>query len=279
MFRTALSSLVLFGILMFCTSNADEVVDLPLTGAMKAVLKAHFDVSSLNAQLKTFIEKEIQNGVEAAMRNAMEKLVAEGMEEANATIVSTIEERVTDASYGVTYIRWGRKDCPAGADVVYSGNAGGNSYNNKGGGVNYLCLPNDPENGNKQSFDNDQIFGSEYEISEGRKPYGWSSTDLKQKEVPCAVCRKSGKSTVVMIPGRKTCYSDWNAEYNGYLMSSHKNHQRTDFTCVDINAEPCDSRSSNENGALFYPIRTKCGSLRCPPYTDEADLLCVVCTN
>lgn len=84
---------------------------------------------------------------------------------------------------------------------------------------------------------------------------------------------------ISLFIGRKTCYSNWNAEYNGYLMSSHKNHQRTDFTCVDINAEPCDDRTSNENGALFYPIRTKCGSLRCPPYTNEADLLCVVCTN
>lgn len=94
MFRT-FSSFILFGILLFCPCNADEEVGLPLTGAMKAVLKADFDVSSLNAQLKTFIEKEIQNGVEDAMRTAMEKLVAEGMEEANATIVSTIEERVT----------------------------------------------------------------------------------------------------------------------------------------------------------------------------------------
>lgn len=35
---------------------------------------------------------------------------------------------LTDAGYGVTYIRWGRKDCPAGADVVYSGKSYISSY-------------------------------------------------------------------------------------------------------------------------------------------------------
>jgi hypothetical protein len=62
-------------------------------------------------------------------------------------------------------------------------------------------------------------------------------------------------------------------------MSGYKYHvAQRDYACVDINAEPLDNTSDDMNGALFYPIVTKCGSLRCPPYTNNADVRCVVCT-
>ncbi|XP_071119846.1 short-chain collagen C4-like [Mytilus edulis] len=179
---------------------------------------------------------------------------------------------------GVTYVRWGKKSCPKGSEMVYTGQVGGNLYTNKGGGVNYLCLPNDPENGPHQAYSNDQVYGSEYKLSSSSKPSGWSESMYKQ-EVPCAVCYQQRRSAVLMIPGRKTCYKGWNSEYYGYLMSDHKIHYRQDFACVDINAEPLDNKNGSEEGALFYALRTKCGSLRCPPYTNEADVLCVVCTK
>ncbi|XP_063398943.1 short-chain collagen C4-like [Mytilus trossulus] len=179
---------------------------------------------------------------------------------------------------GVTYVRWGKKICPKGADIVYTGQVGGTQYGYRGGGVNYLCLPNDPENGQHQSYDNNQVYGSEYQLSSSMKSSGWSES-MADKEVPCAVCYQKHRSTVLMIPGRKTCYKGWNPEYNGYLMSDHNTHFRRDFACVDRNAEPLDNKNGNEDGAVFYPLRTKCGSLRCPPYTNEADVLCVVCTK
>ena len=47
--------------------------------------------------------------------------------------------------------------------LTISGQAGGNHYNNKGGGCNYLCLPNDPDNGKPYSYANDVLYGAEYE--------------------------------------------------------------------------------------------------------------------
>ncbi|XP_071119843.1 short-chain collagen C4-like [Mytilus edulis] len=179
---------------------------------------------------------------------------------------------------GVTYVRWGKKNCPKGTDTVYTGQAGGNYQTHKGGGVNYLCLPNDPENGQHQSYDNAQVYGGEYEVSSTSKPSGWSGS-MSSKEVPCSVCYRKHRSAVLMIPGRKTCYKGWNSEYNGYLMSDHNVYSNKDYVCVDKNAEPLDNKNGDENGALFYTLRTKCGSLRCPPYTNEADVLCVVCTK
>ena len=84
------------------------------------------------------------------------------------------------------------------------GQVGGNSYDQKGGGVNYLCLPSDPENGENghhQLYVNGQVFGAEYEIPSLRKPAGMSSL-LEDTEVPCAVCHRKQRSSVLMIPGK-----------------------------------------------------------------------------
>jgi len=87
--------------------------------------------------------------------------------------------------------------------LIIVGQAGGNKYNNKGGGSNYLCLPNDPDNGKPYSYANDVLYGAEYEVTGSQKPSGFDN--LHSKDIPCAVCRRRGKSSVLMIPG-KTFY-------------------------------------------------------------------------
>ena len=83
--------------------------------------------------------------------------------------------------------------------LIIVGQAGGNSHANKGGGSNYLCLPNDPDNGKPYSYANDVLYGTKYEIDKSAKPSGFGN--LFQKDAPCAVCRRKGKSSVLMIPG------------------------------------------------------------------------------
>lgn len=46
---------------------------------------------------------------------------------------------------GVNYKRWGRTSCPYGSDILYKGYAAKNAFNSRGGGSNFLCLPEDPE--------------------------------------------------------------------------------------------------------------------------------------
>ena len=84
--------------------------------------------------------------------------------------------------------------------LILEGQAGGNRFNNKGGGSNYLCLPNDPDNGKPFSFANDVLYGVEYDTS--ALPAGFPN--LFQKEASCAVCRRKGKSSTLMIPGIPT---------------------------------------------------------------------------
>jgi len=82
-----------------------------------------------------------------------------------------------------------------------------------------------------------------------------------------------------IITGKQTCYSGWKAEYSGFLMTELKSHNNKDYVCMDKGAEPFDSDTSNKEGALFYGVRTTCCSLRCPPYKNHTEMLCVVCTT
>ena len=83
---------------------------------------------------------------------------------------------------------------------LLEGQAGGSDHLKKGGGSNYLCLPNDPDNGKPYSYDNDALYGAEYELGGNRRPSGFGN--LHDQDVPCAVCRRKGESSVLMIPGR-----------------------------------------------------------------------------
>ena len=49
---------------------------------------------------------------------------------------------------GVTYVRWGQTTCPdtEGTELVYVGRAAGSYYSHKGGGANYQCVTEEPEN-------------------------------------------------------------------------------------------------------------------------------------
>jgi hypothetical protein len=80
------------------------------------------------------------------------------------------------------------------------------------------------------------------------------------------------------ITGKQTCYSGWKEEYTGFLMTEHKGRSSKEYACMDKDAEPVDNDTSNKDGALFYLVRTTCGSLRCPPYKNHTEMYCVVCT-
>ena len=79
--------------------------------------------------------------------------------------------------------------------------------------------------------------------------------------------------------GKQTCYRGWKAKYTGFLMTERITHNNNDYVCMDKDAEPIDNDTPDKNGALFYGVRTTCGSLRCPPYKNHTEMLCVVFTT
>ena len=175
---------------------------------------------------------------------------------------------------GVVYTRWGKSTCPSvsGTQLVYAGRTGGEWYNTIGGGANHLCMPPDPQytlryRGGYQG--QARVYGSEYE-----EPRQGS----QDHNVPCAVCLAAPRETVLMIPAKTTCPTSWTTEYTGYLMTEHINHKRSMYECVDKSQESVPGSQANTNGVRFYHVEATCNGLQCPPYEQEKELTCVVCT-
>ena len=181
------------------------------------------------------------------------------------------------------YTRWGRTTCSntSGTQLLYAGRAAGSEHNEKGGGANYLCLPEQPQystytagSQRGRAF----LYGAEYQTA------GYDNGPLHSvhnHNVPCAVCYTSARETVVMIPARLTCPSSWTQEYYGYLMTTRNDfHSRTMFECVDRNPHSIPGSVANTDGALFYHTEVKCShGIPCPPYNTQKEVTCVVCTK
>lgn len=156
---------------------------------------------------------------------------------------------------------------------IFIGYAGGSHYTDKGAAAEYVCMPRNPVYEYTDYHDYDgYIFGSEYQTN------FFGSTRVSD-DVPCAVCR-SMLSSVLMIPGTNTCTAGWKMEYHGILASGYREHAAsTQYVCLDGNPEALPHGVRREDGKLFYRVRSKCGSLPCPPYVDGNILSCVVCSK
>ena len=156
----------------------------------------------------------------------------------------------------------------------------GSHYAAYGGASNYLCLPLNPiyEKVTEGSQASMYIHGTEYQVSAQTNIF--QNSNLHDHDAPCAVCHTESRGSHMMIPARNVCPSGWTMEYKGYLMSAHYNDEgRTQFTCVDGNAEAIHGSQVRTNGALLYFVQGHCGSLPCPPYVEGYELTCVVCTK
>ncbi|XP_062592512.1 short-chain collagen C4-like [Saccostrea cucullata] len=179
---------------------------------------------------------------------------------------------------GSIYIRWGKHSCPKlnGTELVYEGTAGGSYYTETGNGANTLCLPHDPEllpdhfplisDGGHFSH----IYGGEYQFSLGKV--------VVQDDVPCSVCRVKMATSSMMIPAKRSCPFGWSKQYSGLLTANTYYANKNDYLCLDEDPDFIERSRQNENGRLFYPVKTICGTLPCPPYKNATLVSCVVCT-
>jgi len=177
----------------------------------------------------------------------------------------------------VTYTRWGRTSCGAGAQPVYTGYAATAHYAHSGSGHNTLCLTDSPtwgdhNDGNQQGA---LIYGMEYETS----GFGLSTlAGLQNYDARCTVCLRTPATVSVMVPGTQVCPSGLTLEYAGYLMATHYTQGSGEFVCVDQAPESAGSPVSNDGG-LWYPTEAECGSLPCLPYIQDREVTCAVCTR
>ena len=181
---------------------------------------------------------------------------------------------------GAVYTRWGRTSCPSGqgTELLYSGRAGGTRYQHKGGAANILCLPNDPQYSRYGSGVDERspLTGVEYRAASGQ-PF----RSVDNHNMPCAVCYTSSRVTVLMIPAKLTCPTNWTTEYTGYIMANYYSYNgRYLYECIDQAPESVPGLDAFDfNNARFYHVETTCNSLSCPPYDAEKEVTCVVCTR
>ncbi|XP_067933517.1 uncharacterized protein [Watersipora subatra] len=178
---------------------------------------------------------------------------------------------------GSSYIRWGKKSCGNSSELLYTGLAAGQFYGHEGGSSVYTCLPSEPEYNSYLAGDQgNYIYGAEYQTDSNIFP-----SRMHDQNVPCSRCYLPSRSTTIMIPAQRTCPSSWNKEYEGYLMSGHYNHKRAyNYVCMDKEPEALTGLHANTDGALFYFVQGSCAHLGyCPPYIQDAELACVVCSK
>ncbi|XP_061178229.1 short-chain collagen C4-like [Saccostrea echinata] len=182
---------------------------------------------------------------------------------------------------GSMYTRWGKHSCPKlnGTELVYDGIAGGSYYADNGNGANTLCLPHDPEllpdhfplaSNPLTSNGFGHIYGGEYEFS--------LRNVVVEDDVPCSVCHVKMATSSMMIPAKRSCPTGWTKQYSGLLTANYYKYSKLEYLCVDEDPDSVERSRQNENGRLFYPVKTVCGSLPCPPYKNSTMVSCVVCT-
>ena len=181
----------------------------------------------------------------------------------------------------MTYTRWGKTSCPnsTGAQLVYSGRAGGTKYNSQGGSAETICIPENPD----YIPETAQVIvpwfstvqGAEYEFFAG------PLENHTQYNAPCAVCDVPSRSRAIMIPAKTMCPPSWTREYYGYLTTDAEvhAHQRSSYTCLDISPESIAGTSANTDPLLIHYTITNCNGLSCPPFENGRILSCAVCTK
>ena len=159
---------------------------------------------------------------------------------------------------GSVYVRWGRTDCPAVAERVYAGRAAGSEHNQPGSGANLLCVDDTPsfpfvKSGRQGGA---RLTGLRY-VTSG---YGIQALVANHGyAVPCVLCFTSQRESNIMQPGRDDCPSNWELHYSGYLFGSHYNERKTNWICIDKQAQSLESASGS---STIFPTEIECGSIR-----------------
>ncbi|KAK7094975.1 M protein, serotype 12-like [Littorina saxatilis] len=244
---------------MQTTKSKLQTMELELQTTQSELQATKSELQATQSELHT-TKSELQT-MESELKTALTDLQSTKQTDVTPSRIKT--------DLGSTFIRWGRKSCPTNTTLVYAGVAGGKYYDHKGSGTNRLCLTRTPQ------FDNTakppyygNLYGAEYEDIPGHHNH----------DVPCSVCL-APQSTTIMVPATLTCPPGWTPHYTGHLASEHFSHYGGEYVCLDGSPEDDSSVVQNDNGLLFYYTVTVCGSLPCPPYSNDKVVTCVVCSK
>ena len=180
----------------------------------------------------------------------------------------------------MVYTHWGRTTCPNTQETehVYEGRMAGSSWDEAGGSSNYDCLHMQPQflatTPGVQSEGRGYLYATEYQPRDSPPSLGHKQLH----DAPCAVCYSSGRTATITIPGRTSCPSSWTREYYGYWMAARHADNARAPVCVAVNAQSVPNSQTDYHASELFFLETRCPGL-CPPYSDGAEVTCVVCTK
>merc|ERR1711998_98547 len=181
------------------------------------------------------------------------------------------------ASGGAVYTKWGSNKCSKSSFKLYGGFIAGSYYSHNGGGANYICMHENPQQPKEYSTGNQQgnlLYGTEYENTGAR-----SLDKNANKDAACSVCRVSSSTTVHTQWGRTSCSNGHVTEYSGLVMGSYYTNQKAYSICVDLErAYHAQSSDSNSNGAQLYISEMEGGASDEGRYPSNREVACAVCS-
>ncbi|XP_048577314.1 uncharacterized protein LOC116619038 isoform X1 [Nematostella vectensis] len=199
------------------------------------------------------------------------------------------------------FVRWGKPHCNvynrAQTTIIYTGRVASPHHTESGGGANYMCLPDKAFYTNPANISRvDRAFLYPVKYGPVQKAYQKypdhilaimspeerkkHSEPLDNKDVPCAMCQIDGATSSIMIPAHNICPPMWKKQYHGYLLSQKHNAEKTEYICVDIEAEGVASSQDHPGASYLHLSEFKCTSGSCfGSYRTNEALTCVVCAT
>ena len=179
---------------------------------------------------------------------------------------------VQDTS-GAVYTRWGNSSCPNSAAQLYTGYMAASPT--AGGGATHLCLNSrlGLDSYNFQSNNNPKLNRVEFS---NNGALGMMAS-LEHLDVVCSVCQAPGRSWGLTVAGRFDCPAGFAADYNGYLMAELSTAERTNYICVDGDAQGVPGSTTNHNSATLFPTETA-DSLS-SNYVNGREVTCAQCSS
>ncbi|XP_067950766.1 uncharacterized protein [Watersipora subatra] len=182
---------------------------------------------------------------------------------------------------GAVFTHWGKSTCSNSSSPLYSGLVAGAKFDTTGGGVNFQCLPPNPElnDYNPRATAVSWIKSVEYES----QAYGLFADNIDNTHAVCSRCYTGTRPAILMIPGKISCPEDWVKEYSGFMMAAKEDEGHpTTYECFDSTPQFQGLVQADLGGRLWF-VNIDCdagGSVgQCNSYRHGRQLTCVVCTK
>jgi hypothetical protein len=93
-----LSAAICYGIEDSLQNATTQMLSMPLQNNINAPIFAHIDIGSVNKELKTFIQQEVENGIKTAMANLVDDIVKKKLDAITPQLEANLQQKLEQAT-------------------------------------------------------------------------------------------------------------------------------------------------------------------------------------